>query len=239
MSSIPPDEATLPSALAQAWRADQASTAELRRGYARFMAHQGTAARTPLFARWLVGGLVIGLGLAQAAGAVSARWLGAHEVLTPPPAPVHVAAVPRETTAHPAPVVSAWVTPVAPSAQPLNPQPSVPRRSSKPPAEPYVQEQWQHAATALRENDFVRAEQALLEVERHADGAERDAAQLARAQLLSTNGRTAEALVLALNLQAHAQAPLLREKARALVARLSKNAGQDRSKQPAAAVNQP
>ena len=238
MSSIPPDEDTLPAALAQAWRVDEPSTAELRRGYARFVRGQRRTVRMPLFARWLVGGMVLGLGLAQAASAVQVRWLSPRELPAPPLPPARVAA-PTGRIAGPIPAVSSSTKPDDSSAQPLNPQPGLPHRATREASKPEVQEQWQRAAAALRENDFVRAQQALLEVERRADGAERDAAELARAQLLASNGRANEALTLASELQVHAQTPLVREKARALAARLSKNASADRSNQPAAAVNQP
>ena len=247
MSSIPPDEAILPGAFAQAWRADQASTTELRRGYARFMRQQRSASRRPPFVRWLVGGLVLGLGLAQAASAASTRWFGAHEVPAPAPAPLsahllpaHVVGASRAIVEPEAPSLAPPSPALVPSAQPPNLQRNAPRpRAGEVAADPYTQEQWQHAAAALRENDFVRAQQALLEVEHHNEGAERDAARLARAQLLASHGRAEQALTLASELQARAESPLVREKARALVARLSKNGTVDRSNQPAAAVNQP
>jgi hypothetical protein len=70
-------------------------------------------------------------------------------------------------------------------------------------------------------------------------GSERDAAQLARAQLLASQGRTGEALALASELAQHGSSQVVREKARDLSTRVQQSAAADRSFPPAPAINQP
>lgn len=101
------------------------------------------------------------------------------------------------------------------------------------PATTQMQEQWQRAASALRENDFTQAQRALVEIERSAGGGERDAARLARAQLLSSLGYTADAARLLADLQQRAQSQLVRRKAGELLGRISGNSAVDRSSAPA------
>src|SRR3954466_15829477 len=80
MSSTPHNESLINKGLLEAWRADTASTTELRRGYARFLRRPSTLGNMPSVARWLVVGLIFGLGLAQAATLVARPWRVAHGV---------------------------------------------------------------------------------------------------------------------------------------------------------------
>lgn len=236
MSSIPPSENMLSRSLVAAWQADEPSPAELRRGYAR-LERKPRKAGAPRMALWLLGGLVLGMGLAQAATSSRWSWRGAQEpTLTPvapkpaPAAPAMAAAPPRSATppletpalaATARSPATATHTAAAIGATPVDPTPVGPT--------PHVQEQWQRAATALRVDDFGAAQAAFLEIERSTGGAERDAARLARAQLLSSHGRTAEALPLLRDLAAQAQSSPVRDKAHDLLARLTKTDARDRS----------
>jgi hypothetical protein len=248
MSSTPPSESVVARSLVDAWHTDTPSPAELRRGYARFTRVQPTQSALVRLASGLALGLVLGVGMAQGASMVPwQRWLGPQEVT------VQSTAKP----AAPAPAVYGGNTPLAPQPDlPVAPLPpaapapvpraqpatdSAPRLAlpSSASAIPYVQQQWQQAAAALRANDFKRAQAALLEVERSVSGGERDAARLARAQLLSSHGHTAEALQLLGDLQAHAQSSVVRDQSRNLSARLEKTGEQQRSAEEPAETKQP
>lgn len=238
MSSIHPEPAELPGPLVEAWRADLASPAELRRGYARFIRRRPAGGAWRGLLRLVAVGLVLGVGLAQAASLAQKRWFGQRELESAPhgqhgskkkPA----LPVPRQ---RPAPVASSSAAP-SEEAPPL--ASAGPARPTSAPAPTFVQEQWQRAATALRDHDFVAAESAFIQIERSVGGAEGDAARLARAQLLASYGRSAEARALASDLQEHAQSALVRDKARALSTRLSKIDTPDRSSTPSPAINQP
>jgi hypothetical protein len=241
MDSLPSEKTSLPRPLVDAWQADLPSTGELRRGYARFMRKRSKRA-VPVLARWIITGLVLGVGLAQAATLVPKHWLGPHEqmALTPKTAPA--------PTEQPRQVGEATV--VAPSeaasALPIErtrtASPAVPAAlpSATPAQRAMVQEQWQRAAAAMRAKDVAGAQSALLDVELHTTGAERDAARLARAQLLASSGRRAEALSLAAELAATAASIAVREKARELSSQLAQEKDPEhRSPEPGAAVKQP
>jgi hypothetical protein len=239
MSSTPPEKAILPGPLVDAWRADVPSTGELRHGYARFMRQRSRRA-VPLVVRWLVAGLVLGIGLAQAAALVRPHWFAAREL--------QATSSKRALKASMNQPQMAPLPPSVPSAEPTPPAPLERSTASAPapivsrgPAQPAsVEEQWQRAAAALRNEDFARAQSALLDVELRTFGAERDAARLSRAQLLATSGHPLEALTLASALAVSAQSNVVREKARELAARLAKkNDSSDRSPEPAPAIKQP
>jgi hypothetical protein len=252
MSSIPPSKSALPRALVEAWRADVASPAELRRGYARFTRKPAANRGLMRLASGLALGLILGVGLAQAASVARSRWVTAYAVAarqtatakravparaargTPALVPQPSLPVAPEPSATPAPATA------SPSVQPppARSAPSAPEGASRvalpsgSSSAPYVQQQWQQAAAALRANDFARAQAALLEVERSAVGSERDAARLARAQLLTSHGRAAEALTLLQELAAHAQSSVVRDQSAGLLARLRENDERHRSTEP-------
>src|SRR6187402_3228448 len=84
MSSPLPEPDFPPRPLVAAWRADTPSTAELRRGYARFVRRRPQRHAARRVTAFVVGGLVLGLGLAQAASIVRERWLERREVAVAP-----------------------------------------------------------------------------------------------------------------------------------------------------------
>lgn len=247
MSSTPPSESVVPRALVDAWRSDTASPAELRRGYARFTRVQPKQSAVARLASGLALGLLLGVGLAQGASMLPLqRWLGAQEVQVHATPQVATPAATRAgdvAAIAPQPDLPSVESPTATPSPTLRPHPvadsarvALPSGSS---SVPYVQQQWQQAAAALRANDFAQAQAALLEVERSVGGGERDAARLARAQLLSSHGRTSEALQLLRDLQAHAQSGVVREQSRSLSARLEKIAESQRSTEQALENKQP
>jgi hypothetical protein len=249
MSSPPSDIGPLPRPLVAAWRAAKPSPAELRRGYARYL-RRGAPKRTPLrFTRWLLGGLLLGAGLAHAASAVPwQRWVGEAEPTSAPPASGRSAASPqrapsgRPSVAPPQPALElelAEPTPTTASPPIERAATSAPAPSAPSAASYAIQEQWRVAAEGLRTGRFEQASRALLELERSTLGGERDAARLARAQLLSSHGRGAEALALARQLEREAVSSVVRDKARELRMRLTKNQDEGRSLQPAPGINQP
>lgn len=258
MSSLPPEESVVPPALGQAWHAAKPSAGELQRGYSRYLRRRSPQRKAFGIARWVLGGLVLGAGLAQAASMTPwQRWFGQNQVVLPhaPAAPnkldstktpvVEAAPAPPLADA-PAPSGTAVVAPApvapAPVALPANaatPAPSVAAPTPSSAASFRVQEQWRLAAEGLRSGNFNQAHQALLELERTTGGGERDAARLARAQLLSSHGRGAEALALSLELEAHGSSSLVRDKARELRLRLTKNSAADRSTVDLPGINQP
>jgi Mg/Co/Ni transporter MgtE len=82
---------------------------------------------------------------------------------------------------------------------------------------------WSNVANALRENDVQSAERELSRLELSDKAEEREAATLARAQILISAGRKREAAALLDKLAAHAQSALVRGKASALLAELKKS----------------
>lgn len=235
MNSTHPEPPVLPLALVEAWRADAATLPELRRGYARFTRRRPVANALLSVARLVAFGIVLGVGLAQAASLVQRRWFAAELQVTLPPSQSSVRAPTLvASSAHAAPTVS----PVAAPSEAVHVVGVVSGRPLAP-APAFAQEQWQRAALALRDHDFARAEAAFIQIERSVGGAEGDAARLARAQLLASYGRTAEAQTLASDLQDHAQSALVRGKARALLTTLTKIDVSHRSIEPTPAINQP
>jgi hypothetical protein len=241
MDSNRSEKPSLPRPLVDAWQSDVPSPAELRRGYARYM-RQGPKRAAPALARWIIAGLVLGVGLAQAATRAPKHWLGSHEPVALAAKPAHSPAKPPRraepatTTPSSEPATSApgEQAPIVPRAVPAA-LPSVTQAERV-----AVQAQWQRAAAAMRAKDVAGAQSALLDVELHTTGAERDAARIARAQLLASSGRRAEALSLATELAAIATSSAVRDKARELSSQLAREKDADhRSPEPGAAVNQP
>jgi len=243
MSSVPPEETVVPPALSQAWHQGKPSAGELQRGYSRYLRRREPKRRAFGFARWVVGGLVLGAGLAQAASVTPwQRWFGQNQVILPT-APSKDR-TPPSSQPRPAPAVEA-ATPtvvVAPSLMAAAGAPQAAPVATPPAASPAAvraQEQWRLAADGLRTGDFNGANVALLELERTTTAGERDAARLARAQLLSSHGRSAEALTISRELEQRASSSVVRDKARDLRQRLTKISTTDRSPAAAPGINQP
>jgi hypothetical protein len=271
MSSIPPSKQALSRALVEAWRADVPSPAELRRGYGRFTRKPRASQGLVRLASGLALGLLLGVGLAQAASVAHTRWVAAQEVavratakravparaahgttpLVPQP-PLPATSEAPAVSVTPAPSVAP--TSITPAVGPTSvaPATSGPGRSaanaldgtsklasSSRSSAPYVQQQWQQAAAALRANDFAQAQSALLEVERSVGGSERDAARLARAQLLASHDRTAEAILLLSDLSVHAQSSVVRDQSAGLLTRLRQKEEPQRSTEHSADIKEP
>lgn len=248
MSSTRPNESIVSVPLVEAWRADTASAGELRQGYARFMRQQATSG-VPRIARWLVVGLVFGVGLAQAASIAVPRLLGSpgrQELNAAPAKPAPQNPPARPAVAKPS-AVEVEPQPGDAAEKPAAEKPAFPGASAQTLAPApgaaagarYVQQQWQQAAAALRDKDFAKAHTALSEIERSAGSSEREAARLARAQLLASHGRTAEALSLANELTERASSSLVRDKAHDLLRQISEKSPTQRSIKPGTAINQP
>ena len=211
-----------------AHRADQAHPADIQRAYLRFTWARRKAPPKLSVVRWLAAGAAIGFGVASAA------------TLLPPPRthsakPAESAAVSaasskrrangltgRSSASHeePAPVE----LPPASSEQP--PAARLPRASSSTPAgnaqrspAPSSGEStasasdWQRAAAALRSGDLSAAEAALAKISQSDLVRDRQAAELARAQLLARSGRVAEATPTMERLAREGSSPLIRAQA--------------------------
>jgi hypothetical protein len=231
MSLPPPEDGVLPPALVAAWRADVPSRGELQRGFARFLKHRPERRAKMRLSLYVAIGVVLGAGLAQAAGVIQSAWQPSHreslEVARPTSSPAPTS-IPSAGLAPPVapPVAAPEPATDAPEAAP---SPRVTAASIASARQLEVQRQWQRVAQALRQNDFDAARVGLLDIERSVGGAERDAARMARAQLLASHGHSAEALELARPLADGSSAEVTREQARTLVERLTKNVDSDRS----------
>jgi thioredoxin-like negative regulator of GroEL len=100
-------------------------------------------------------------------------------------------------------------------------------------------EQWQRAARGLREGDFAGANAALRALTRQTSGAEREAAQLALAQLLLSHRQSAEAVPLLRALQTSASLSSVRRKATELLSRREESGAPERSFEGSVETHQP
>lgn len=221
MSSPRVDVSAPSRELVEAWRADRASPDEVRRAYARFVERPR---RRPLrFVYWVVVGSVLGVGLAQAATHAPWRAFGfGTRVMQPQraaPSARTVSPLPSAIASSVEPVVEAEAE-AAPAPAPAPPTAGL-ASSSVAAKAAQIQEQWQRVSSALRANDFATANRGLLEIERSAPGGEGDAAKLARAQLLLSHGRTAEATGLLTGLSLRAQSELVRRKASEMLVQMN------------------
>lgn len=224
MSSHLPEDTRLPEAFVQAWRDDSASTAEVRRAYMRFLQRRPTRGRVPALqvVGWMLAGMLLGMSGVYAAtgGPWKELWFRA-----PKPAE-SVAPVRERVPRRDAPKVSAEA-PEEPAAAPSNSPRSAPVAAAG--ARPSPSEHWRRAVRGLRDRDFDSASAALLELEAHAGPAERETAQLVRAQLLLSQGRGSEARLLLQTLQSSARSAVVRQKASLLFERSEKSDASQRS----------
>jgi len=199
------------SALVEAHRADQGDPADIQRAYLRFSwARRKAPAKLPLL-RWLVAGVAIGVGVASAASL--APKLGSRSA-----APLESASVshggarhhPLGSTARggnskePGPSAEAAGSPARPLTE-LSARSGIAApgfRAQRAPALSSAastasasapENAWERAAVALRNGDLAAAEAALANLEQSDNLLDRQAAELARAQLLVKRGRAAEA----------------------------------------------
>lgn len=232
------DEPVVPRALVQVWRDGCEDKPSARRAYARFV-RRGARPRVNVLATvgFLLAGMLVSMGSLYAANGAPLRWLGlggpvslpeSRPTLQPGSAKV---SVPRPLAA--APPAS---PPEAASALPSEPK-SFPAVAGA--AAPSAPEQWQRVARALRGRDFTSADTALRELTARTIGDEREAAQLAHAQLLLSNGHEAAAISLLQALQLSAGSSSVQRKAAELLVRQQEKVAPKRSAEAPAGANQP
>jgi hypothetical protein len=228
MSSPLPEDGRLPVAFAEAWRTDVAGDSEVRSAYLRFLQRRSTSGRVPALqiAGWLLAGMLLGMGGVYAAtgGPWQRPWRGSGG---PAPAPVSVHEHAPQPRAANGVQPAREEPPPEPSAPVSNPP--VPGAGAHPSPAAAASENWQRAARGLRDRDFESATAALLELEAHAGPAERETAELVRAQLLLSQGRCTEARALLSALRVSARSAAVRQKATVLFEQSSESAVPQRS----------
>ena len=246
MSSPPSEQSHFPRSVVEAWHAAKPSERELQQSYSRFLRRRAPRRPALTFIRWLLAGALLGAGLAQAATSSPWRVWSATEVVRAAPSHGPLRAPARALSLAPQPSLPTLPEPEARLVSPTAAPPAPAKVVSSPPLAPaasaasfHIQEQWRMAAEGLRNGNALQAERALLDLEQTARGGEREAAQLARAQLLSRSGRSGEARGLARALEESASSVVVRDKARELRESLSKNSEDDRSRRSGAVINQP
>ena len=225
MSSPLRDE-PLSTRLVRAFHDDVLTETELQRAYARFLQRRsprraGARLQVPL---WIALGMLLGLGSVYAATSSPLRSVlyGTPSVNRP-----HVdASNPRP--AGPLPQAQPLPSSQPPVAPPIAVSGSAAGRVSAP-ASSVARESWQRAARGLRERDLETADDALQKLAQQGDVAEREKAQLVRAQLLLSQARKHEARVLLMELSRSAGSPALRAKASDLLGSLAQSTDAHRS----------
>jgi hypothetical protein len=219
-----------------AYRADEAHSADVQRAYLRFSwARRQVPRRLPL-ARWLVAGFVIGVSVASAASLLpmAKRYtatpsesanvvpgLAAHHPAKraaraegrepkPPPLVAETSSSERSITEVPSPAFTHKSSAAAPRSSALASAPPSAHASD-----------WQRAAAALRNGNLADAEAALENLEQSEDPLDRQAAELARAQLLVRVGRGAEARRTLEHLAREGGSPVIRSQAASSLRALS------------------
>ena len=216
------------SSVIEAHRAHGADPADIQRAYLRFSWARRKAPRHMPVVRWLLAGVAVGFGVASAATLIQPPKAAA-----PPPSESAKAAVAtakqrrvgfggRSTAVEQAPAVVAPMA--APSERPpLSMRPSSstlgaePHAGTLPSASLPSASQWQRAADALRDGDLPTAEAALAELENSHSLHDRQAAELARAQLLVRGGRAGEAIPTLQRLARDGDSPVIRSQAATLL----------------------
>ena len=219
------DEPPRDAAVWDLLRRDEPDARAMQAAYFRFAARRPAHVSAFTLVRWLVAGFVLGWGVAFAATGDPLFGAGLRRtVQTPLPVPSALReAPPRHRATERSPAQPSAVPPLD-SAAP-EPSPSTAHAPSSPSAPalaepPVTDPKWQRAAAALKVHDYAAAETALRDVETAGTPADRDAASLALAQVLLTRGRVVEARARLERLSSHAGAPLVREKAAALLSDL-------------------
>jgi len=223
-------------ALVHAHRADRAAPADIQRAYLRFTWARRKAPPRPVL-RWLFAGMAIGLGVASAATVIqqpSKRSSSPSQLVEAAgPAKAKARASGRAAAKHaseeakalpePLPVASAKASEAA-AAQPAASTSSVPWPHSAPPssalpsmASAASSSEWQRAAAALRGGDLSAAEAALSKLSQSESPSDRQAAELARAQLLVERGRVAEAIPTLQRLAREGGSTIIRSQAASLL----------------------
>jgi hypothetical protein len=173
--------------------------------------------------RWVLLGLAIGVGSVQAATLALRSWKSMsavnHLMASPSAKSVRRIVIPESAPLAPPREETPESAPLAPPREepPSDSDPS-PARGGKA-ARPVRSERWKRAAEGLRDGDLTRADVALGELVRSGSSDEREAAQLARAQVLLRQGQSEEAERLLRSLQSSARSPLVRSQAAELLTR--------------------
>lgn len=211
----------------EALRRDEPHPRDVELAYRRF-----TASRFPRLTdwalwRWLFAGLAAGVSVVSAA--TGYRWttsLRSVSTLAPSAVPRPAASVPESAPRRAAlsrpPASSSVVTP-PPTERVITPARAAAARAALPdvPDEATTNDpKWQDVARALRERNYAGAEAALNALEVGRAAADREAATLTLAQVLMANDRAAEARSRLELLSTTARSPLVREKAKHLLAQL-------------------
>jgi len=223
----------LRSSVVEAHRARHPAAADIQRAYLRFSWGRRAAPRRLLLVRWVLAGVAIGFGVASAA-----TFMQPPKINRAPPAdsanvatetakraragksirnapvedPPSVLA-PTEASSERQPV------PTAAAGSALHALPHAPALPSA--ARRATASDWQRAAAALRGGDLSTAEAALAELESSDSSRDRQAAELARAQVLVRRGRVAEAIPTLQRLAREGNSPVIRTQAATLLKSLS------------------
>lgn len=229
-----PDLPVLSAAALRVLREDQPSDGELAIAYQRFTRLPQRGSLALVVSRWVIAGLVMGLGVAFGSEAIVEHLrptLPAQQAAPLPAAPAIRTATPLR-----APLPAGENPPAAASAEPLAPlvELKAPRTAStvspktsavsvadRPPADSAV---WAKAAEGLRNDDIAETQAALATLEHAGSSADREAARLIRAQLMLHQGNASGARALLQDLANNAQSAAVRTKARSLLAAQSNSA---------------
>ena len=213
MTQRDPELGRVRSSVVEAYRADGAAPADIQRAYLRFSWSRRKVPPRLLVVRWLAAGVAIGFGVASAATLIptpkvrSAPAVASAEVTVAMPKRHPVRRAARDSAAKDEPsLVEPLPTTSEQPPAPLPPPPSIivpsvaqqqsaapPSAAPPSPASMGSASDWQRAAAALRGGDLSAAEAALATLERSDSLRDREAAELARAQLLVGRGLVAEA----------------------------------------------
>jgi len=228
-----------PSVL-EAHHANAVSPADIQRAYLRFAWARRKAPTRFAVLRWLSAGVAIGLGVASAATLLpppkvhSAAPAERAETSAPAAkhhAPMRAARKPAlndeptlveptpaasERSAAPSPLSSRLSNDALRVAPPRMPVPVPATAGSTASAS-----DWQVAAAALRSGDLPTAEAALAKLEQSDSLRDRQAAELARAQLLVGSGRTSEAIPTLRRLALAGNSPVIRAQAASMLQNLA------------------
>jgi hypothetical protein len=238
------DEPVVPPALVQAWRDACENQAQARQAYAKFSVRGATRRPVTLIAvaGWIIAGMLLSVGSLYAANA--APWPSLGFLSTSRLLEARLTKIARSAARQATPKLS------EPPALATAPSPSRPTQvlgGKGPPSAPGASatatiaapEQWQRAARGLREGDFAGANAALRALTNQTSGAEREAAQLALAQLLLSHQQSAQALPLLRALQASARSSSVRRKATELLSRNEESGASERSFEGSVETHQP
>ena len=229
----PPDLPALSDAALRVLREDQPSSNEISRAYRHFARPAQRRPHRLLVSRWVIAGLVMGLGIAFGSEAIvqrlhlspsppSSSQSGAPRVVTPKAPKLAPVSAPRPSqqsdpeaaAPEPQPAVAQF-EPVPHATSAVSAKPARIEADDPTPADRAA---WAKAAEGLRNNDLGETQSALATLEHTGSDADREAARLIRAQLMLHRGDAKGARALLQDLAEHAQSPAVRNKAHSLLA---------------------